>query len=124
MCSGFDLFGAPITDITLLSRYFRDGDLPLLGMMQAGQCDAQARVIFYTTPEQAEANLAVYLSKPPQIRMIEKNIVSHAYDPLSGPDGERYEYIYKKLIVKLPEDLSEIMDYEYGFDVVKETVPL
>lgn len=70
-CVGMKVNDVPVVDMSVLERYFGNGDMILLE-----QDGVQHRFPFYTTQDEAEKNLRRYLNNPPPLERFKQ---SHSY---------------------------------------------
>ena len=80
--SGFEVEGVPITDLFILTKYFRDGYLEKSAYIDAsGNIVATAKEMFYEDEAGAIGNHESYLRKPPQLA---------AFEPYASLDDIEY----------------------------------
>ncbi len=74
---GHQFDGVPVVDRLILERYFNEGEL-LQGVLRAGTTilSTAQTLRFYSTPEEAERNVASYLNDPPQLRIARANVLT------------------------------------------------
>jgi hypothetical protein len=70
--SGFEIDGVPVTDLLILTKYFREGYLAKFGYRdERGKLVAARKDVFYDNEQQAIDNHVPYLRNPPQVAVFE-----------------------------------------------------
>jgi hypothetical protein len=72
---GYPMDGVPICDLLILTRYFREGNLPkLVAVDTHGNQTPNEVQQFYTSSREAIENLNQYLMHPPQVQVYENSL--------------------------------------------------
>lgn len=119
MYAGFEIDGIPVCDDKILHRYFSESEIPLLSYFDEINQDQKhvAWVRLYSNFEELKCNLAVYLTKPPQVF---ENKEHFEYKSIKLPylNEDSYKIIFNRLV---PRELSisDRVDIDIPFTIFK-----
>lgn len=89
---GFDRGAVPITDVSTLASYLEGGCLHcgVRFQIDRGLSEPVFERRYYSTPEEAEANIEGYLRKPPEVADFERcvQIRTYHWEPVNESDAE------------------------------------